>query len=174
MTWPPPVHVVAAVTLVVAAAWCDLRARRLPNTLTVSGALVAFAIAGLLEGWSGLLVSLAGWAMGLVLFLPLYAVKGMGAGDVKLLAAIGPWLGPGGAVWTALYGAIAGGFFAIVIVLARGTLAKTARNMGAMLTTWLRGGIRPVEGLTLESSAGPKLPYALPLAVGTLITLWTR
>jgi len=110
----------------------------------------------------------------MVLFLPLYALKGMGAGDVKLLAAIGAWLGPLGAIWTALYAAIAGGVLAVVIVLARGTLAKTADNLRVMFSTWRGAGLKPVEGVTLESSAGPRLPYALPLAVGTLITLWIR
>ena len=59
----------------------------------------------------------AGWATGLALFVPLYALGGMGAGDVKLLGAIGAWLGPMGAVWTGLYGAIAGGVLALAVAV---------------------------------------------------------
>lgn len=173
MSWPPPPVVAVVVLVLVAAAW-DVLTRRIPNTLTLGATLVAIAMGGVFDGWFGVLVAVGGCAVGLILFVPLYALGGMAAGDVKLLAAVGAWLGPWGAVSTALYGAIAGGVLAVVVVLARGRLAKTAQNIGTMLATWRRVGLRPVEGITLESSAGPRLPYALPLAVGTLITIWTR
>jgi len=133
---------------------------------------VALVTHGALTGWSGLAFASSGWVVGLALFFPVFALGGMGAGDVKLLAAIGAWLGPVGAGWTALYGALAGGLMALIVALARGYLRTAFANLAAMLRSWMVGGIRPVEGLTLSSSAGPRLPYALPLAAGVMVTLW--
>jgi prepilin peptidase CpaA len=174
MTWPPPAPVVAVAVLVVAASACDLRTRRVPNVLTIGAAAVAVALHGALGGWSGVFTAAAGWAVGLLLFLPLFAVGGMGAGDVKLLAAIGACLGPMGALWTGLYGAIAGGIMALVVSLARGYASTALRNIGTILRAWVRFGVRPVEGLTLDNSSSPRLPYALALAAGTLVTLWMQ
>lgn len=173
MTWPP-VTTVAVLAVVVVAAFLDVKNRRVPNALTLGAAVVALALHSVLNGWPGLLIAASGWAVGLLLFLPLYAVRGMGAGDVKLLAAIGAWLGPEGALWTALYGAVAGGVLAVVVMLARGYARKAVANIAALLNAWRLGGVRPVDGITLESSTGPRLPYALPLAVGAAIALWVR
>jgi len=174
MTWPPPAPIVAAAAVVVAASAHDLRTRRIPNALTIGAAAVAVVLHGVLSGWSGVLVAVAGWTVGLVLFFPLFALGGMGAGDVKLLAAIGAWLGPMGAVCTALYGAIAGGIMALVVSFARGYTSTALGNVGRILRSWLVTGIHPVEGLTLDSSSGPRLPYALALATGTIVTIWMQ
>ena len=174
MTWPPSAAHVGVLAVALAAVVCDLRSRRIPNALTIGAAAVAFAMHGALGGWSGLLLALAGWVVGFALFFPLFALGGMGAGDVKLLAATGAWLGPWGALWTALYGAVAGGVMALGASLARGYTTRAFRNLGNLVQTWFLGGIRPVEGVTLESSVGPRLPYALPIAAGVMATLWTR
>ena len=97
-----------------------------------------------------------GWAVGAALFLPLFALGGMGAGDVKLLAAIGAWLGPTGALWTGLYGALAGGIMAVVVALARGYASTAMRNLGMLLRTWIITGVQPVDGLTLDNDGEPE------------------
>ena len=172
MHWPPPVTHVAAAVLALLAAFSDIRQRRVPNTLTFGAALVGFAMHVVLTGWSGLAFALAGCAVGLLLFLPVFALGGMGAGDVKLLAAFGAWLGPLGVLWTAFYGVVAGGVMALAVSLARGYTRIAMRNVGRLLLSWLLGGVRPVEGVTLCSSAGPRLPYAVPLAVGAMLAVW--
>ena len=172
MSWPPSVSVVAVVSVVLAAVVCDLRTRRLPNALTFGAAGVALAVHGAVGGWPELAHAALGWGVGLALFLPLYALGGMGAGDVKLLGAIGAWLGPMGAVWTGLYGAIAGGVMALVVAIGRGYLRTALRNVGSMLLAWFLVGPRPVKGLTLAESGSIRLPYAVPLAAGVLATLW--
>ena len=63
---------------------------------------------------------------------------------------------------------------ALAVSLARGYTATALGNLGTMLRSWFLAGIRPVGGLTLESSSNPKLPYALALAAGTLVTLWMQ
>ena len=172
MVWPPPVSTVAVITVVVAASLFDLGSRRIPNSLTLGAAVLAVVIRALLNGWSGVLGAASGWLVGLVLFMPLYALGGMGAGDVKLLAAIGAWLGPVGAAWTGLYGALAGGAMALVVALARGYAGTALKNLATILRVWSIVGVQPVEGLTLADKASVRLPYALPLAAGALVTLW--
>ena len=174
LAWPPPVSTVAVIAVVVAASVFDLGSRRIPNPLTLGAAVVAVVMQTLLNGWSGLLSSTSGWVVGLVLFIPLYALGGMGAGDVKLLAAIGAWLGPIGAAWTGLYGAVAGGAMALVVALARGYAWTALKNLGTILRVWSVAGVQPVEGLTLADKTSVRLPYALPLATGALVTLWMQ
>ena len=133
MTWPPPTAHVAVLAVALLAAVCDLNTRRIPNALTFGAAAVAVAVHGVVNGWSGLLLAASGWAAGFALFFPVFALGGMGAGDVKLLAAMGAWLGPWGALWTAFYAAFAGGLMALVVSLARGYTGTAFRNVGTLL-----------------------------------------
>jgi prepilin peptidase CpaA len=172
MTWPPQTSTIAVLVIIAAASVCDLRRGRIPNALTFGATAVALLLQAIVGGWAGLAWALGGCAVGIVLFAPLYAVKGMGAGDVKLLAAIGSWLGPAGALWTALYGAIAGGVLALAVALMRGYARKALKNVGTIVKTWSMVGVRPIPGLTLSDAGSVRLPYALPLAVGAALTLW--
>ena len=72
----------------------DIRTRRIPNVLTFGATIAALVFHGSTAGTSGLATSVGGWMVGAALFLPVFALRGMGAGDVKLLAAVGAWLGP--------------------------------------------------------------------------------
>ena len=109
---------------------------------------------------------------GLAVFFPFFALGGMGAGDVKLMAAIGAWLGPGLALMTALYGAVAGGILAIGVALSHGYLRTALSNVWRLLTHWRYSGVRPLPELTLENNSGPRLAYAVPIFVGLLVTIW--
>jgi prepilin peptidase CpaA len=162
--------------LVVALIGCatDLRTRRIPNVLTFSAATAAVVFHGIDRGLAGVGHSVAGFAVGLVLFLPLFALRGLGGGDVKLLAALGAWIGPGAAVWLALWTALAGGPLALILALSRGYLRKAAENVWSLLMFWRIAGLRPHPSLNLSTPGAPRLPYALPIAVGLVVTLWTR
>jgi prepilin peptidase CpaA len=173
MTTFDPMIIPALVTAVVACVW-DLRTRRIPNDVTFGSALIALAVATVTGGATGLLWALAGWGLGLLLFFPLFALRGMGAGDVKLLAALGAWLGPGVIVWVALYCAIAGGVMAIVVALARGYLRHALSNLHLLLMQWRVMGVRPVDSLSLDTAQGPRLAYALPMLTGLVVALWLR
>ncbi len=168
------IRFVIAATICLGACAEDLRRRRIPNWLTLGGAVAAvvfgFATGGVLSG--GLAV--AGWAAGALLLFPVFALGGMGAGDVKLVAALGAWLGPVSALWIVLYAAVAGGVLAIIVSLAHGYLGAAFKNLWRLVGFWRIAGLRPLPELTLAAGKGPRLPYAVPIAVGTLVTLWLR
>ena len=164
----------AAGLLALAACVLDIRTRRIPNALTFGAALAAFLFHGLFSGITGFGLSVAGWAVGLALFLPLFFLRGMGGGDLKLLAAIGAWLGPGTVIWVGLWSAVAGGVFALVVALARGYTKQAFRHVWGLLSYWSVMGMRPNPALTLESAPQSRLPYAVPMAAGLGLALWLR
>src|SRR2546425_9464222 len=93
----------AAVSIALVACVFDLYSRRIPNALTFGAAAVALVVAAALGGASGAWSSLRGLGVGLAVWFPIYALGGMGAGDVKLMAAIGAWLGAAVAFHAAMF-----------------------------------------------------------------------
>ena len=170
----PDASVIGAVVLGVAACFSDVRTRHIPNTLTFGASAVAFAFFLATNGIAGLGLSLAGWGVGLALFVPFFLLGGMGAGDVKLLAAFGAWLGPADVFWVAIYGGLAGGVLAVLVALRHGYLRKALRNLGSLLWYWRAVGVTPLPELTLEHAKGPRLAYALPITIGMVAALWVR
>ena len=165
---------IAVLALGAAAAGIDARTRRIPNALTFGATAVALVFALATRGASGMGWSAAGWIVGLLVFLPLFALRAMGGGDVKLLAAFGAWLGPSLVFWVAVYGAIAGGVLALPLVLWRGRLRATIVNMWSIVIHWRLSGLKPHPVVTLDNPDAVRMPYALPLAIGALATLWLR
>lgn len=161
-------------TLLALACISDLRTRRIPNVLTLSAALGALAFHFTTGGLSAMGWSLAGLVLGALLFFPMFALRGMGAGDVKLLAAVGAWLGPGQVAIVALATSIAGGVIAVIVALGYGYLRKAVSNLYVLLMHWRVAGVRPLPELTLQGARGPRLAYAFPIAIGTVVTLWLK
>jgi prepilin peptidase CpaA len=152
-------------TVLTASAWAvreDLLSHRIPNALT--GPLLALGIVFQCasNGWTGLGDALAGAALGLAMLMPFYVLRAMGAGDVKLLAALGAWLGPH---WTLIAGVntlIAGGVLAIGYVLvgaARAALAQTDGSWRMRLHS---------AAICAERLRRDRFPYALAIAVGAV------
>src|SRR4249920_931910 len=164
----------AVVVIGVLACITDFRSRRIPNVLTFGASAAAIVFFGFTNGWAGSLWSMAGWAVGCGLFLPWFLLGGMGAGDVKLLAALGAWVGPATAVWIALYAGIAGGVLALVVSLYGGDLGRVLRNVWGLLMFWRVMGVQPHPELTLRTGKGPRLPYAFPITAGAVAVLWLR
>lgn len=161
-----------ALAVSVVACITDLRTRRIPNPVTLGGAVLGLAYASIFDGMRGASFSALGWAAGLAVFLPFYLLGGLGAGDVKLVACLGAWLGPETALWTGLYAALAGGVMAVALGLATGYLGAALRNVGDLLLHFRVSGVRPHPTLTLQHGKGPRLPYALPIAAGALAAMW--
>jgi prepilin peptidase CpaA len=156
------------------AAMFDLRTGRVPNVLTFGAVAAGVLVAVTLNGLSGLGTSLLGCVVGLALFFPLFALGGMGAGDVKLLAAFGAWLGPVDVFWAAIWASLVGGGMAIVVGAWSGYLSEAVRNLLTMGVIWHSGGASPTAGLTLRESRGPRLAYAVPIGIGAIVALWLR
>lgn len=163
---------IAALTLGAFACAYDVRTRHIPNAVTLGGAALALVHAGAQLGAGGLASGALGWLTGFALFLPFFLLGGMGAGDVKLAACLGAWLGPGTAMWLVLYAAIAGGVMAIVVALAHGYLRQAVTNVSGLLLYWRAVGVQPLPALTLGEARGPRLPYALPITAGTAAAIW--
>jgi len=166
----------AVIVIAVALAAClfDLQSRRIPNVLTLGAAVAAFVFAAFNGGLAGLGSSVTGWAVGLALWLPVYALGGMGAGDVKLIAAIGAWLGPAGALHAALYAGISGAVLALVVASMNGCVRQTCSNVRMLLLHWRVAGFSPQAQLTLDTATSPRLAYAVPTLVGTVAAIWLR
>jgi prepilin peptidase CpaA len=165
---------ICAVSLAGTACLFDLKSARIPNALTFAAAGLALIFHAAAPQGQGLAAAVAGLLVGLTLFFPVFALGAMGAGDVKLMAALGAWLGWYPAIYIALYGAVAGGVLAVLVASAHGYLHQALRNIKSLLGYWWVVGVKPLPALTLESKSAMRLPYALPIAVGVVVTLWTR
>ena len=169
----PTTHIAV---LVIAGLACasDLRTRRIPNALTFGAAGAAIVFHLTTGGVDGAVASVGGCAIGIALMFAQYALGGMGAGDVKLLGALGAWLGPTDAIWLVLYTGVAGGVSALVVAALRGYLGQACRNIWVLLAYWRLAGVRPMAEMTLDTSRGPRLAYATSILAGTVVTLWLR
>jgi prepilin peptidase CpaA len=165
-----PTHI--ALVIGILACVTDWRTRRIPNELTFSAALLAIACQGVIAGPDGARTAAFGWLVGVALFFPFFAVGGLGAGDVKLLGAIGAWLGAATVMRVAMYSAMAGGVLALVVALRSGYLRTALRNIVFLLKYWKTTGFQPADGLTLSDEQTPKLAYAFPVLTGLVVTLW--
>lgn len=170
------VEVVRVVAIAIALVACvtDLRSQRIPNILTFGGAVAGVVFHSVIGSGEGFFLSVSGWAVGVGVFLLPFALGGMGAGDVKLVAALGAWLGPIDTLWLGMYTALAGGVAALVLALARGYLRQALSNTYMLLMHWRVAGIRPLHEVSLAGSKGPRLAYAVPVLGGLVATLWLR
>ena len=164
------------VGLIIASLACvtDLRTRRIPNVLTLGAALAGLLYQFASGGLDGLGHAALGWLVGAVIFILPFALRGLGGGDVKLLAALGAWIGPGDVLSVGLYTGIAGGIMAIVVSMRYGYLGTALQNVKLLLIHWRVAGIEAVPAITLEHSTGPKLAYAFPILAGMVATTWLR
>jgi prepilin peptidase CpaA len=142
----------------------DLRTRRIPNVLTGAMAGAGFGLA--IFGWGGISVgaALLGCVVGLVLMLPGHALGATGAGDVKLMAAVGSLLGPLVVVNAVLFTAVAGGVLAVAVAVQRKRLGTTLAGTGRMISA--------PSDVKREIAAGTpasRFAYGPAIAVGSVV-----
>ena len=160
--------------LVIAAAVYDILYRRIPNWLTAAGVLTGFAMNGLLyHGWPGIHLSLFGFAIGFGVYLVLHLLHAMGAGDVKLMAAVGSMVG-----WQDWFGiflvtAPIGGLMALILAVRRRRLRSTLWNVGFILSEMksARPACLAKEELDVKSDKALRLPHGVVIAMGTIVFL---
>lgn len=152
----------------------DMKSRRIPNTVTFSTIIVALLFYSLTSGWSGLFFSLKGMVCGIVLLILPYSLGGIGAGDVKLMGAVGAVLGAADTFSAFLVIAVLGGLTSIVLLVVRRDLLTTLRRLwnavcavfGGLGTAALR-----VDRPTLEREG---IPYGAVIAGGTVVFVLYR
>ena len=169
-----PVWVVS-ITLVVAAV-IDGWKLKVPNWLTFPMIMSGWVYGACYGGWEGLLASVIGTFVGLGLLLPAYAIGGMGAGDVKLLAGVGAWVGAGTTLYAFCVSAVVGAIIAVAMVLIRKNWAKHQNQFMAICFEILT--IRDPEQLSAiaaeRKSSMLLLPYGIPIAIGSILYfVWT-
>ena len=125
-----------ALAISLAACITDVRSRRIPNVLTFGSAAAALVFHTVTGGFGGFFAAGTGWVVGMALFILPFALGGLGGGDVKLLGALGAWLGPGMTIWLVMYTGIAGGVAALGVALLRGYLTTALRNIWLLLSHW--------------------------------------
>jgi len=160
--WP-----IAAVLVV--ATFTDVRSRRIPNWLVLPFFGLGVAVSGWLYGWHGVGMSFAGAGLGLLLYGILFWMGGMGAGDVKLCAAIGAWIGPGQLFISLILTALVGGAMALTWAFFGGFLKELFLHTGDLAFRSKERG-----EVTLTNPLRRKMPYAPAIAVGTLISFIAR
>jgi prepilin peptidase CpaA len=158
----------ALAVAVVGAGW-DVVTYRIPNALTYTAMLVGVLSHVLLERWVGLYRGPAGLLLGGGIFLVLYLLRTMGAGDVKLMAAVGAFAGPSRIIEIALYSAIAGGIFALVVAIYKGRLRRTFRNLIDLLQFHSAVGAEVHPTLNLENPEALRFAYGVAIFAGTLV-----
>jgi prepilin peptidase CpaA len=153
------------------AAYFDVTRRRIPNW--ISGSILAYGIAGhvWIGGWTGLVVSVAGLAVGGGILMVLYLIGGMGAGDVKLLAAIGSVIGPYSVFLVLILASLVGGVLAVVALGSWNRWPSTAHRFVRLLADAPVG-----DGCVEKPSAAPPVtvPYGVAISVGTWIFMTIR
>lgn len=156
---------------VTAAAVSDLARRKIPNAWVVAGIATALGLQLWLSAQRLPLDWLAGMASGFFLFLPLYVLRGMAAGDVKLMIMVGAFAGPWPTLLICFSSFACGGVMAVLMILWQGSWRACLRNMQQVLWPMIAraaGASLAPAPLAKHGSVG-NMPYGLAIAVGTLL-----
>ena len=150
-----------------AAVW-DWRSRKIPNWLTVAGAVGGITLHGALNGWSGLGFAFAGLGLALALLLPLVYLRALGAGDWKLMGAVGSFLG-----WrlflVVLFGSImVAGVMAFVQMVRADRVSETLRNLWTLIKGFVSFGLVKNPNISLDNPGLLKLPFGVAVAAATI------
>ncbi|OIQ85003.1 type IV leader peptidase family protein [mine drainage metagenome] len=158
--------------LLAAAMWTDLRRQRIPNRLVAVGLVYALVFNALhpghVSGGVGLSQALAGMLLGFALTVPFYLMRGMAAGDVKLMAMCGAFLGPWDGLHAVLWSFIAGGVLVVGWAVVRGRAMQLVRNVVQLLAgASLQLAAGRVPGAAAVPASVGSLPYGIAIAAGT-------
>ena len=152
----------------------DVKSRRIPNFITGPAILFGLVLHFALGGWSQFFYSLAGGLICGLVFLVFYLAGGMGAGDVKLIMAVGCIAGLSHVAYLLVLTAISGGVLAVGLALVRGRLQQTLKNVADLATHHTSEGLQPHPELNVSNAQTLRLPSALAIASGCILTLYIQ
>lgn len=158
------------------AGWNDYRTHRVPNWLNVLLASGGLAAHTWLAGWAGLWHATTGMLVGFGLLVGLWLIRGMGAGDVKFMAALGAWLGPQLTLYAVAAAGLIGGVIALGMIAARGRWRQSAFNVGVLMTkcSSVRTALSDFGSAGQLAGQAGMMPYAIPLSLGTTVVILAR
>ena len=154
--------------LALIAGWTDLRSRRIPNWLTLPGLIAGVALNARAGGLAGLKASLLGAGLGLLLLLPFVLIRSLGAGDWKLAGSLGAFVGPGTLADVLIGSVFVAGVMALVLVIYKGRLRETVRNIGHLLAS-LGTFHMPGPEVSLDNPQSVNVPYGVALAITVIL-----
>jgi len=157
------------------AGWLDLRFRRIPNWLTVSGFALGLALNAGLSGWEGLRSGLEGAGIGLGVLLIPVIMRGIGAGDLKLMGSLGAILGPWKLVDVLFVSIMIAGIMAVIEIVRKRRVKETLSNLGVLVRAFATFGLGAREGIvTLDNPASLRLPFGVATAVAMVIVAFAK
>jgi prepilin peptidase CpaA len=158
-----------AMVVALVAGFIDLRTRRIPNWLTVGGAAMGIVFQWMATGPHGFRLAIEGMFLALTCLLPLVLLRAMGAGDWKLMGAIGAILGPGLMLFVLAGAIFLSGIMAIVMVVRAGKVKETAMNVFVLVQGFLSFGLRELPNITLDNPDLMKLPFGVAAGLATVL-----
>jgi prepilin peptidase CpaA len=151
------------------AGWIDWRTRRIPNWLTVAGVLSGIAAHMYFSGLVGACIAVLGMVAALIILLPCVLLRAMGAGDWKLMAALGSILGPVMMLFVLVAAIFLAGLMALVMVVRARRVKETLYNMYVLVQGFFTFGLRAHPEISLDNPALLKLPFGVAAAGGTVL-----
>lgn len=147
----------------------DWRTRRIPNWLTIPSILLGIAVHGYLTGWHGALFALEGAGLALLLLMPPVLMRVLGAGDWKLMGAVGAFMGPVLVLFIFFISIFTSGLMAVVQMISARRVVETFRNMAVLVRGFFSFGLRVNPQVSLDNPKSLKLPFGVAVAMATLI-----
>jgi len=157
------IWVLAAVFSLIAG-WTDWRSRRIPNWLTVAGLVIGIIANSVVFGWPGCKSALLGAGLGLLLLLPFVAIRSLGAGDWKLVGALGAFLGPRRLLLVLLGTFLVNGIMAVGVIIWKRRIGQTLRNLASMAGSLLTFRM-PGREVSLDNPDSLKIPFGVGVAI---------
>jgi prepilin peptidase CpaA len=161
---------VIALTLV--AGVVDFRTRKIPNLITIPGMVAGITLRTAMSGWTGAKVAVEGAVLALVLLLPLVLARALGAGDWKLMGAVGAFVGPIIFLFVLFGSIVVSGLMALVEMVRTKRVRETFENMLVLVRGFISFGLRRNSEISLDNPKLLKVPFGVAVAVSTVACFW--
>jgi prepilin peptidase CpaA len=156
------------IILTVIASAVDVRKKKIPNWLSVPGIVLGIGANTVAGGWPGCKASLLGAGLALGLLLPLVLLRALGAGDWKLMGAVGAFLGWQMMLVVLLFSILMAGLLAMFVMMGTGKVVATFKNIWVLLKGFVTFGLRPNREISLDNPALMKVPFGVAVAAATV------
>jgi len=164
--WPTVLVLLVAVVI-------DIGWRRIPNWLSLPFLVAGIGVNAFRDGFSGFERSIAGLGFAIAVTGVLCYMRGMGLGDMKLMAGVGAWIGPGQLVLALVATGIAGGLLAVAYALKHRSLSRCLDSTADLIAGLPKQGWGPHATIAMSNAAALKMPYAPAIAIGTIFSFFS-